>query len=282
MKKTLTLVLIALVIPALTAYRNYPETDTREINRTIPLKPGTASLRVDNVFGPITVTGESRSDVVLRALEIRRARDTESLQRAREETRLAVSTGGDELKIIADGPFRTGDDRIRWNRDLGYTVRYDLELRIPRDINLTLKTVCEGDIEVRGLVGSFDVSNVNGAVRMTGINGSGRAGTVNGELKVRFTANPAADCRFRTINGTVNLHFQNPLSAELRLKTMHGRMLSDFPFEYLPVRRETATEGSGPLVCRFDGYQPVRIGEGGPVYTISTLNGNININSNKK
>ena len=65
------------------------------------------------------------------------------------------------------------------------------------ETNLVLNTVLDGDIEVRGVEGTFDVRNVNGQVRLIDAAGSGDAETVNGGVTVVFRRHPDGPCSFK-------------------------------------------------------------------------------------
>ena len=94
--------------------------------------------------------------------------------------------------------------------------------------------------------GKFEIENINGGVRMTDIAGAGRVYALNGKVRVRFDANPGADCFFGSLNGNVEVSFRPQLSANVLLKTFNGQVYSDFPVSSLPPgnrrpRRTTAS-----------------------------------------
>ncbi|MGZ5498999.1 MAG: hypothetical protein ACXWHI_09780, partial [Candidatus Aminicenantales bacterium] len=158
-------------------------------------------------------------------------------------------------------------------------------LKVPVRTNLVLATVLDGDVEVRGVEGAFDVRNVNGKVRLVDAAGSGDAQTENGGVTVLFLRNPDGPCRFKTINGDVELDFPVPPSADFRFKTMHGEVYSDFDVTSLPKAaaiREERPEKGGKFVYRSDGFYGVRAGKGGPEIKLETLNGDILIAKRSK
>ncbi|MGZ5515225.1 MAG: hypothetical protein ACXW2O_09135, partial [Candidatus Aminicenantales bacterium] len=146
-------------------------------------------------------------------------------------------------------------------------------------------TVLDGDVEVRGVEGTFDVRNVNGQVRLVDAAGSGDAQTVNGGVTVLFRRNPDGPCLFKTINGDVEVDFPDLPSADFRVKTMHGEVYSDFNVTSLPKAapiREERPEKGGKFVYRSDGFYGVRAGKGGPEIKLETLNGDILIAKRSK
>jgi len=283
MKKPAMIFLVTAAFLGLLHASHYEVTRSREWSEVLKLKPGgdPPVIEVDNIFGPVRVTGHSDSRVMLQARETIKAENQTRLEKAREETRLAIRSTEGRLRIYAHGPFRQKDGKVNWCRDLGYTVQYDLELKVPPHSRVDVKTVNRGDIQLSDLQGAFSAQNVNGPIRLEQITGSGRAVTVNGTLTVIFKKNPRENCRFSTINGDIALFFNPPLSADFWLQTLHGKMLSDFPFRYLPREKTSGSREKGRYVYRSHGSQGIRIGSDGPCIRVKTLNGSITINKNK-
>jgi len=248
---------------------------------TLPGDDLSQEVVVDNVFGKIDVRGGAGHDVRVTVHESMRATTADALARAKKEVTLRPEHSAKRIRLMVDGPFRTPDGRINWRRSLGYIVRYDLQIFVPRRVCLRLKTVNEGDIKVKDIDGDFRVSNVNGKIDLSGIRGSGNAVTVNGEVSIQFDRNPRSACRFTTVNGDILLVFGPTLAADFRLKTFNGDMLSGFPFELQPIPAGTRDRRKGRFVYRRDGVQAIRIGPGGPLIQASTLNGDITISQNK-
>ena len=174
-----------------------------------------------------------------------------------------------------NGPFRCNCDDGCGHREFeGYIVKMDFQFRVPRDIDVKVKTVNEGRVLVRDINGSF-VRNVNGDVEMDNISGSGTARTVNGPVKVSFRQNPRENSDFRTINGDVDLRFAQGLAADFRFKTFNGSIYSDFPVTALPVRAIQEEHHGAKVVFHADRYTGVRVNSGGPEIRVENLNGEI-------
>jgi hypothetical protein len=261
--------------------RHFDVQEKEEIRRTLKLSgpAGVSEVTVDNVFGRVTVEGYAGSEVLLVAHKTIRAESQEKIRKAKDEVKLDITEKSGAVDIYVDGPFRCNDrDRhhIHMDRDPGYMVTYDFEIKVPLRTKLDVSTVNEGDIEIRNVAGDFDVSNVNGRVRMTGVDGSGRAQTVNGEVTVAFTRPPADRCSFKTINGEVVLSFPGTPSADFRIKTLNGEVYTDFDVVTLPAKAaEVSGRTEGRFVFRSDRFLGVRTGKGGPEIKLETLNGDI-------
>jgi len=248
-------------------------------------------LVVDNLNGSILVTGANIETVEMVATRTLSASSASRLAVARSEVKLEIVRDGSAIEIIVDGPFRcdcpeyADREERRWSRewrDPGYEVDYDFELRVPRRIDLELRTVNRGDITVRGVEGEFLLSNVNGGVEASRITGSGRASTVNGPIDVAFLETPPADSHFETVNGEVVLRFPERLSADFDLSTWMGEMFSEFPVTALAQTPPTVEREDGRTVIRSTLGSAVRVGRGGARISVETLNGNVYLRKSEK
>jgi hypothetical protein len=301
MKRIILFLLVLILVTFFTgveAHSGYDVKKSSTIEKNLSFGGGSQplSLEVDNVFGYIHLEGYSGSTVKLVVEKTVKAKSKEKLQQAEEEVTLEISTKGNAISVIVDGPFRCDDGHIHWNsRKRGYIVQYDFRLKVPRKTALKLKTINKGDIDVKGIeancelsnvndkiyvsdiTGDFDVHTVNGGIRMQNVLGSGSAHTVNGKVLVDFVKNPASDCSFHTINGKLDINFRAGLSADFKLKTFNGKIYSDFPATYLPTSPGKGERKKGKYIYKSNRFQGVRIGSGGPTIKMDTLNGNIYI-----
>ena len=254
--------------------------EEENINKSFPL-PASAerrSVTVDNVWGSIRVVGGSSDQVQLVAKKTIRAESKDKLELAKKEVSLDISQQGSALKFYVNGPFRCQCDGCGTFREHeGYIVKYDFELQVPRDLDLTARTVNDGDVRVQDVSGQYSVRNVNGSVEMTNVAGSGLAKTVNGELKVLFRGNPQTNSSFASVNGDIDLYFLPKLSADMRFKTFNGEVFSDFEMAALPPRQPVEEHQNGKFVFHADRYSGGRIAAGGPEIKVETLNGDIHI-----
>jgi len=255
------------------------ESITKVFTFTSPEKART--VKIDNVFGSITVSGTRTAEARLDAKKRLRADSQEGLQKADREVTLKMAEKDNVLDIYVDGPFRCRDGSTNWS-DRDYIVAYDFELQVPEQTSLVLKTVNDGDILVRNVRGEVTVRNVNGRIELQDITGPVSGRTVNGRIRAAFRENPASACSFTTVNGDVEARFAPGLAAEFQLKTLNGGIFSDFPVSYLPPKPGTAKRENGRFVYHSRSFQGVRVGQGGPEISMETLNGDIMIANEKK
>lgn len=236
-------------------------------------------LLVDNLAGSIVVEGYDGDVVHLTARRTTRATSERRYNEASEDITLEVVAERDRIEVVVESPWRDrwGGWERRGYEYYGYRVRYDLRLKVPKNIAVYLRTIDEGDIEVRGIEGRFEVKNVNGSVSMNDIAGYGRVATVNGSLDLSFSTPPTDDCAFRTVNGEVNVIFPTGLSAVLVLKTFNGKAYTDFDFMAAKPSTWKQVTKRGRTMYKLTDRYAVQVGDGGPRIAFDTLNGDITI-----
>jgi hypothetical protein len=243
---------------------------------------GQKSLDIDNVWGSIEVIADTNDKVELTVHRTNRAESKDKLEKAKREVTLDISQDAGALKLYVNGPFRCQCDDCRHSHreDDGYVVKMDFQVHVPRDTDLSVRTVNEGHVTIRGTSGAFSVRNVNGDIQMDNISGSGTARTVNGPVKVTFRQNPRENSDFKTINGNVELRFAHDLSADFRFKTFNGAIYSDFPVTAQPLHPMEEEHRGTKVIYRADRYTEARVNAGGPQIQIENLNGDIRILEN--
>ncbi len=256
-----------------------PLKEQETIRKTFILSADHRSLEVDNINGSIEVVAADGNQVQMVVNKTIHAESKDKLEAAKKEVKLDVTEQPDLLKLYVNGPFRCNcnDGCDGWHGDRGYSVNMDFQLQVPRSVNVRLKTVNGGHVNVRGVSGAFSVHNVNGGVEMQDIGGSGQARTVNGGVKASFRENPKEKSDFRTVNGNVELTFVRGLAADFRLKTFNGSVFSDFEMSSLPARPVNGEQRNGKFVFRSDRFTGGRVGSGGPEIKAENLNGDIRI-----
>jgi hypothetical protein len=301
MKKTIIIALavaVTAVAAAAAAQRVWDRDDdmrsfrTETITKTLKFAgpDGPGELVVDNVWGPIKVESHAGRDVLLEAKRIVYARDEARARKAEEEVNLDITEKGTTIEAYVGGPFRDNEKerergRIRMHGDPGYRVYYAFTLKVPARTDLVLSTVLDGDVEVRGVEGAFDIRNVVGEVRIIDAASSGDAQAVSGGVTVAFRRSPDGPCLFKSVSGDVEVDFPGEPSADFRIKTMHGEVYSEFDVTYLPKSppvREERREAGGKYVYRSDRGYGVRTGKGGPEIGLETLTGDILIAKRSK
>jgi hypothetical protein len=261
-----------------------PVKDEETVRQSYPLSGAATDRRlvVDNIWGSVDVVAGTGDQVQLVVTKSYRAESKEALERAKKEVTLDVTQETGLLKLYVNGPFRCHNDNNSDgcccnHRNQSYVVKMDFQLQVPPQMMLTLKTVNEGHIKVKGVAGNFSLHNVNGSIEMVEAAGSGVAKTVNGSVKVSFRTAPKENSEFATINGPIDLQFPHDLSADFRFKNFNGGVYSDYPLSALPNQQAEPERKNGHFVFRSNRYTGGRVGAGGPEIKIENLNGDIRV-----
>ena len=214
--------------------------------------PGRGTLSVEaGPNGSITVTGEDRRDVQVRATVQAWAGDEAEAQRIAS----AVNVRSDGV-LRAEGPAQEGRT--------GWSVSY--EVLAPRAIDLDLNTH-NGSIAVTDVRGELELEAHNGSLRIEGVAGNVRGRTTNGGVDARLTGDTweGAGLDLRTTNGGVRLRVPEDYSARLETGTVNGGIDVDFP---VTVQGRIGREFSTTL------------GDGGPLLRAATTNGQVRVTRN--
>ena len=251
--------------------------ETRELAETIAVRANEPLVViVKNIIGPIRVTGHDGNSVEMRATETVRGDLQADIARARAEMQLRTESeqGRVAFRVRSIGEDGEPCGNCRGHGWDGYSVEYDIEVRVPRNAMLEVATVNDGDVTVEGVNGGFDLKNVNGAVRLMGAGGSGTINTVNGDVEATFARAPAEPLSLRTVNGELDVTFPSNLSAELAFRTMQGDVFTDFDVESLSDPPEVQRD-RGRFVMNVNRTSAFRVGMGGERHSFNTLNGDI-------
>jgi len=265
---------------------DFPFEEKDEIRKTLSFSDpaGPKRIEVDNINGAIKVDGYAGREVQLVVHQTFRGRSTEKIQEARKDVALEISQEKNAIRLYVEAPYRQRDGSVnyRGERYYGYVANFDFEIKVPHETSIDLKTINDGEIEVKGVTGDYDIQNVNGGIDMLDVGGSGRVYALNGEVRVLFQKNPPKSSYFGSLNGDVELTFLSNLSAIFRLKTFNGEVYADFPVTYVAGAKPIREQRKGKLVYRYDRTFGVQVGKGGPEIDLDAFNGDIHILKREK
>jgi DUF4097 and DUF4098 domain-containing protein YvlB len=149
---------------------------------------------------------------------------------------------------------------------------------VPPDAQVDVSTVNDGRIDIAGIHGRISAANVNGPIAIAEIHNCVELNNVNGEVRLAFATRPADNCEIETINGDVTISLPDGSGMDVAMELFNGRMSTQFPVDALTMTAKVEhTESNGRHQYRIEQPAGVRIGTGGPVFTISSLNGDIRI-----
>jgi DUF4097 and DUF4098 domain-containing protein YvlB len=217
--------------------------------------PAAGTLTVDGgQNGGISVSGENRSDVLVRAcVQTWGSSDADAKALAQ---RIRIDTAG---TIKADAPV---DDK-------NWSVSY--QISVPRSSNIDL-TAHNGGIAISGVDGTIRFETTNGGVHLGEVSGDVKGRTTNGGVHVDLSGGSwkGSGLDVETTNGGVHLSMPANYAAHVETGTVNGGFSSDI---------------QGLSVDRRDRSRTARIstdlnGGGAPI-RLFTTNGGIHISSDR-
>ena len=259
-RAALALTLLSLVAPALAQ-------QPQVIN--VPLsRPGDPIfVEIDIMSARIEVIGEDREDAMFEVTvadgdrKIVTPSGTQSLK-----------GGGYSIEIEED------DNEISFDMDWRVN-KVTVIARIPRNADVELQTVNDGEIIVSNLIGNLELYNTNGPITARNISGSVIAESVNDTIDLGFVSfDPDNASSMESINGDLILGLPEGVGVTTQLDTSQGEIYSDFEVEVQPseqvVEREDYDDGVSIYI---ESVIVAKINGGGPIVRMKSLQGDINI-----
>jgi hypothetical protein len=256
-----------------------PISEQKTSQHTYPVSSATPRLFVRNIWGNVTVRAGDAREITVTVHEHRMAPTQELLERSKEQIRLNEEMSSDGVSLIVGNPDRR-DGRTDMCR--GCRVDYQFEISAPPDTQIDVGTVTDGRVEIAGIRGLVNASNVNGSVAATDLSNCAKIHSVNGALDVQFARAPGEDCTLETINGRITVGLPTGTGLNAILSVNHGDIESDFDVEpmTLPTKLEKQ-DNDDRYSYRIVQPAGVRLGAGGPTFTFASLNGDVRIRKNK-
>ena len=219
--------------------------------------PAGGTLDVDaGRNGGISVKGENRSDILVRACVQAWGSTLDAAKAAVAGVKINT-TGG----IRADGPDESN-----------YSVSY--QILVPRSTDLTLKAH-NGGISINTVGGNIQFETVNGGVNLADLSGEVRGRTTNGGVNVALMGKgwEGNGMDVQTSNGGVRLQVPENYAANFEAGTVNGGFSSN-----IPALNVTTENVAGGWKSRSKQIKTAVNGGGAPI-RVATTNGGITISS---
>jgi hypothetical protein len=281
MKITLPAKLVSFFLVIGAGVYDFPMVEKSEVRKTFTFTDPSATkwVELDNLNGDITVAGYAGKEVQLVVYQTFSGRTPDKIKEAREKITLDISQEKNTIKLFVDDPCRddSRNRRYRDERHAGFSANFDFDLKVPHETSVFLRTVNDGEIAVKEVLGDYDIENINGGIEMLEAGGSGRVYALNGEVKVVFKKNPSARSYFGSLNGDVDVTFLPDLAATFRVKTFNGEVYSDFSVTQSASIAPIREQNKGKSIYKYDRTFGVQVGKGGPEIELDAFNGDIHI-----
>ena len=193
----------------------------------IPLSnPGQmGTLQVNQVYGGVKVTAYDGEEVIVVA------------KQKRMQTSVKMKNGLRRIENNSLALEAEESDNYIEVHSQNYNSSHDetmhLEIQVPKQFNLKLSNVNNGDTWVEGVSGDMEISNVNGSITLNQVSGSAVVDSVNGEVKAVFTSvAPNGQLVLTSFNENVDLTIPADTPADFKLKTGYGEIYTGFEIEF--------------------------------------------------
>jgi hypothetical protein len=235
----------------------------------------TGALKVDLINGSVFVNGYEGKEIIVEATARPIVKnDCDDCP----EDKKGDANGMTRIPNMSLGLEISEDDNIVKVNTESWKRAIDLEIRVPYNFSLDLKTVNNGRIEVVAVNGEIEASNINGSITLTDVSGSGLVNTINGKILGNFKkVTPNTPMSFTSLNGSIELTFPSDIKATTKLKSDRGEVYSDFKMELesKPEVKENKN-GQGTKIS-IGQWTYGKINGGGAEITFKNMNGNIYI-----
>jgi len=239
-----TILAAALAVPASAAPAATEERE--EIRQTVHLSPG-AEIRAIGIAGPVsieTIDGDTAEVHIVRSARTQAELDC---------YRTAVESTPDRLSIehvqFSDRP---GCDSINSSQQV--------RLRVPRRVDVHLSTIA-GSVDIGAVDGLVRLDSIAGPVALTGV-GAARLDALAGGVSLVDARPGERGIQVSSVVGPVDVHFARGADADVEVSSVIGKV--DGPSA--PAKLTGAA-----------GDYRLRIGEGGPNVSISSIMGSVRV-----
>lgn len=266
---------IVLALGAGTASAADAVTEEQAWQQTYPVGVSAPRLEIDNIWGSVRVRAGNDGEIVVNATELRSAPTRALLDRSRQWLRLDVDADAGGVSMLVGD---RDEHRYRENDCDGCRVDFQFDVRVPPGTQVDVGTVLDGVVDVQGVSGRVSASNVNGPISVDGLRDCEAINSVNGKVRLGFARAPTQDCRIDTVNGDVTLDVPEDANLDIAVDLFNGDIRSEIPVDTfsLPATVEHVVD-DGRKRYRVQQLAGVRIGAGGPIYTIASINGDVRI-----
>ncbi|MEM7610230.1 MAG: hypothetical protein AAF270_00930 [Pseudomonadota bacterium] len=265
--RTAAALVVSLVL--LTGWPQHACSQTAPINVALSEPGQPMTLRVQILSAKIEIIGERRDDVQI------------EISDASDGGRSIVTPSGTQR--IGGGSYKLSATERNNTVDIGSDWRMSaigLIVRVPSSASLDIATTNNSTIDVTGVTGEMQLSNVNGPISVEGAAASVIAESVNKTVEVSFASlADVSAVSLTSLNGNLLVGLPDRSSAQVQIDTSRGEIASDFEIEVQPsepiVSRQ---ERKGKVEVSIENMIIANINGGGPVIRLKTLNGDIQIN----
>ena len=264
--------LIFFVVVALPEPVDAQVTNTYNYEIDIPASIDSVNLELDFYRAIIRVTaGDPEAGTLFiksaildynRFQDMGRPRDSLQQFNMNKMPSLEVTTGDSEIRIFNSR-----------HRDIVY-----LEMTVPAGISIKASTVHFGRFDIENINGNLDLKNYSGNIYLYDAGGSISARTIrDGSIYADFTASaPRHPAVLSTYGGDIHVTIPPDAGLNFSMRTELGRLESEFGMEKtMKVTGDSLITPPGGRQGSSSFWVKSTLNEGGPLYLLQTVRGDI-------
>lgn len=252
-------------------------TESRNWTESFSVNAASPRLDIDNIWGSVRVRPGPDGEITVRVDERRTAPDQGLFDRSQELLKLDTFSDAAGVSIVVGNSERWE----RHNHCPGCRVDYQFDVTVPKSATVNVATVIDGSIAVSGIDGGVSASNVNGPIAVDSLKACASVESVNGSVELSFVSAPLNECRIVTVNGDVTLAMPPGSGVDVSLDLFNGDIESEFAVDTFVATPEVHHEQeAGRNRYRIQQSAGLRLAGGGPLISISSLNGDVRFRQN--
>jgi DUF4097 and DUF4098 domain-containing protein YvlB len=180
-------------------------------------------------------------------------------QESRDDLMINMTQDGKNLRVSSDYK----EDSFNQNKK---GTKVDYQVWLPADSNLFDIELINGNLIIQDISGEVEAQVVNGSIKGSGLSGNSQISSVNGNVNVIYDSNAknVGNIEVETVNGSIKLYLPESFNAAITADTLQGSISNEFGLE---VKKNS-----------FIGRNlRGKIGDGGNLVNLDSVNGSINV-----
>lgn len=261
--------------------QNHQFNDVSSVNNT---------LYVHNIDGFIEVEGYDGDKVKVSVDRSTWAKTQSNLEAVLNEALFEVVKHENDMHLYIKTPYNSLDvvnrkvksdhKNYKRNRRAHYHDTLNYTIKVPRNVNLNLRTINNGHIKIDDVQAkSIAANNINGEIHLDNVSGHMDIKTINGDVSLSYVDNRMHNANFESINGSFDVQFVEKPNIEVLYESMNGHFYSNIELATVStaVKKDIKKKMSG-VKFSIKPRKKITIGTASNTsFTFKTLNGDISL-----
>ncbi len=260
--------------------KHFKETIKKELQFTA--SPAKSTLVITNISGPVEVESHSGESILIEVKREIFAKDEERLAVGKEELELDILKEQERIVLRPKSPYiQYHEDGFKFvccndKVEPPYQHKLSFKVKVPKNANLNVSTINDGDVKVRNTAGAYlKANNINGAIALINVEGKTKVHCINGNVDITYARNPIEPSEYYSLNGNINVTYKKSLSAAISFKSFNGELFTEFDIQKQYMDTKKTVKNDGVAKFKYESTPVVQIGSGGTDFSFETFNGNV-------